>query len=88
MVDKSITGKIILLLNFIIVLVFGWVLGELGERKKQSRKQSCTVTEHVNNSLDKSPVFTVEWTRPHKLVLRADHVTVPLHFMATVSSTD
>jgi hypothetical protein len=51
MVDKSITGKIILLLNFIIVFVFGWVLGELGERKKQSRKQSCTVTEHVNNSL-------------------------------------
>jgi Na+/citrate or Na+/malate symporter len=27
-----------ILLSFIIVLVFGWVLGELGERKKQSRK--------------------------------------------------
>jgi hypothetical protein len=55
MVDKSNTGKIIFLLNFIIVLVFGWVLGELGERKKQSRKQSCTVTEHVNNSLTNHP---------------------------------
>jgi hypothetical protein len=28
-----------------------------------------------------------EWTRPHRLVLRADHVTVPLHFITSINIT-
>jgi hypothetical protein len=38
----------------------------------------------VNKVAVQSTLFSAEWTRPHKLVLRADHVTVSLHFTATL----
>jgi hypothetical protein len=55
-VDKSITRNIIFLLNFIIVLVFGWVLDELGEVKSKVVNK-IALHEHVNNSLTNLPYF-------------------------------